>query len=237
MEASCAAAAAALPALCSALAAHSQDAAVVEPICRALRNISAVEPLKVVSTEAAIPAAIAALQAHAGVEALLIVACSVLFNSASSSEGCKKCMAAGAVPAVAALAAHASQAVQVEACSVLGRLAPCLGQDAGAEGSTAQAVVGMLKAHDAGVELAAECCTTLHKMSRNAAGRAACLAAGAAPALVRALQAADSRVAEAAVMALLAITVSSPGQAIHGAVAARGDFPALIAAWRRATAP
>ena len=234
MEASCAEAVAALPALCSALTAHLQDAAAVEPICRALRNISAVEPHKVTRTEAVFPAVVAALQAHAGVEALVIVACAFLFNSTISSKaGCKMIVAAGAVPAVAALTTHASQAVLLEACSALTRLGQ-FGQDAGALLSAAQAIVTMLKAHVTEGVLVTECCKALRCFSCSSEGMAACVAAGAVPALVRALQAADSRVAEEAVMALLAIS-AAPGQAVYEA--AVGDFPALIAAWRRATAP
>ncbi len=258
----------AVPALAAALEAHSAVLDVAEQACAALRSISCCSPgLKACWEARCAPAIAAALARHGAAAAGLAEdACMALFHivRCGDSEAKGECVGAGAIPAlVSALLAHTAHAgVAQQACLVLCHFAR-VGCELCVTAGAAAAIVAALAAHagDAGVAEAA--CLALLEISvatgndvnawledalagrepgPGVTGRAACVAAGAIPALVSALRmhAGCAKVVGYATEVLSFLLDDdeigeeelSRGEAARNACVAAGGAQALVAALR-----
>ncbi len=186
----------AVPALVATLREYAGAADVCEWACAALCNIACSGGTFSECSAAAdaAPAVVAVLPITAG-GAGSVMACEALWGFAHSDEGTAKCLAAGAVPAAtAALAASAAAGASVggaAACMAMGSMARS------AEGgrACAAAVVALLLSHEGDAGVCKAACSAFCSIVIEAQGdrlmkderRAACVAAGAVPAVAAAL--------------------------------------------------
>ena len=228
----------AVPAIVAALLAHPGEAGVAEQASLALTAICFLSPgvvgpgVEVCVSAGAIPALVAALKANGAVAEVVESVCRALVNLGWRSPAHRAAIvAAGAVPlCVAACAAHGGEARE-KAKEVLGKLGYTeAGVALGAMGARAAREVERMRAGagDGAVQEAAA--RALEGLAQDEEGKEACLAAGAVPALVAALQVhgGSAGVAEQACKALMRFAIEyAPGKEV---CVAAGAVPVIVAA-------
>ncbi len=241
LEARCAecAAAGAIDAVVSVLAAHASSVQLCEQCCLLLCNLTSTPQAAEASlASGAVPAVLAALRAHTSSASLAAQAARALLNIAIHGDSPEACMSS--VPdLVAAMTAHpASVLLAWHACWALTAIAfDCTaGKEACLAAGAVPVVVAVLTAHTRAGESATvvvHACKALGVLAICVPGQDACVAAGAIPAIVGALnELADNE--GAVIEASFALKNLAWRSASHrAAIVAAGAVPLLAAVYAR----